>query len=187
MVRARDAPFEYHLPVGLDTTKVMNNRSIREHTHRLKPEDYIGRRSVAFTACVEGRERIFNDPDIIEAFVPILGRSAERFGCAVPIYTFMPDHLHVLMIGEREDSDLKRAMVKFKAALGWWLYRNRPQVKLLGRFWDHVVREFEGWRSQARYIAANLCRAGLCKDVFDWPHTGTIGFNLNEVLQDTFW
>jgi len=158
-----------------------------ERKHRLPRESYIGRRSVAFTACVEARRKVFNDEDLMLAFVPLLGRCAGHFGCAVPVYTFMPDHIHVLMIGERSDSDLKKAIDRFKYATGWWFYRNRPELHWQKDYWDHIAREFEGWRMQARYIAANPVRAGLCEDVFGWPHTGSIGNDLSEVLSDAFW
>ena len=122
----------------------------------------------------------------MSAFVQLLARSAQPFGCQVPIYTFMPDHLHVLMIGEHEKSDLKCAMDKFKSLSGLWFYRFRPELHWQTGYWDHVVRAFEGWRSQAKYIAANPCRAGLCQDVFEWPYTGSIGYDLKEVLTDVF-
>jgi len=141
---------------------------------------------VAFTACVEERKQIFNEVEIMSAFLPLLGKSAQQFGCAVPLYTFMPDHFHVLMIGELPGSDLKGAMDKFKTLSGRWFYRYRLELHWQKGYWDHVVREFEGWRSQARYIAANPCRAGLSRDVFDWPYTGSICSDLNEVLLDVF-
>ena len=165
----------------------MTNRPNRERKHRLPREDYIGRRSVAFTACLRDRKPKLNDPTIVPALVSLLGRSADSFGCCVPIYTFMPDHMHVLLIGERVDSDLKGAMDKFKYLSGFWLFRHRPDLHWQKDYWDHVVREFEGWRTQARYIAANPCRAGLCHDIFDWPYTGSIGFDLHDVLADAFW
>jgi putative transposase len=162
------------------------SKPVREKAHRLPREAYFGRRSITFTACVEGRKRVFNDHQIVSAFIPMLGRSGAEFGCAVPLYTFMPDHFHVLMIGEHEASDLKCAMDKFKALSGWWFYRHRRDLHWQKGYWDHVVREFEGWRSQAKYIAANPCRAGLCKDVFDWPFTGSIEYDLKEVIIDTY-
>jgi putative transposase len=173
--------------VFLRRTFCMARTPVRERRHRLFREAYLGRRSVAFTACVEGRRRIFNDPDIMSAFVPLLGNAADRFDCAVPIYTFMPEHMHVLMIGQSETSDLKGAMDRFKSLSGWWFYRHRPDTRWQTGYWDHIVRDFEGWRSQARYIAGNPCRAGLCNDVFEWPHTGCIGFDLKEVILDAFW
>ncbi len=164
----------------------MNTNVIRERKHRLPRGAYIGRRSIAFTACVEGRMKVFNEPEIISAFVPMLEKAARASECAVPLYTFMPDHFHVLMVGEQETSDLKGAMDKFKLLSGLWLFRCRPELHWQKGYWDHIVRDFEGWRSQARYIAANPCRAGLCDDVFAWPYTGTIGYELKEVLLDVY-
>jgi len=119
--------------------------------------------------------------------VPKLEQAASAHGCTVPVYTFMPDHLHVLLLGTSEQSDTKAAMDAFKYKSGWWFYRNRPDISWQKDYWDHVVRSYEGWEAQARYIAANPCRAGLAPNVFAWPYTGCIGHKLEEVLLDAFW
>ena len=100
----------------------------REKDHRLPQGAYLGRKAVAFTACLEGRRRCLNDADVYEAMVECLGEAAPRHGCVIPAYTFMPDHLHVLILGIEDTSDPKAAMNRFKARSGWWLYRNRPDL-----------------------------------------------------------
>ena len=164
-----------------------NRKRVREKRHRLPPEAYRGRRAVAFTACVRGRRTALDDPEIVAAFVGHLAEAAARHGCTVPIYCFMPDHLHALVLGEDEGSDAKGAMDRFKAASGWWLFRNRPGVRWQKDYWDHVVRAREGWESQARYLAGNPVRAGLVADPFDWPHTGSVGYDVREIILDAHW
>ena len=165
---------------------MMTKGRVITRTHRLPPETYIGRKSIAFTSCIEGRQPILNDPEIVANFIPLLARAADRFACAVPIYTFMPDHLHVLLIGTSEQSQIKSAMDTFKTLSGRWIYHHRSHARWQRGYWDHIVRDFEGWRSQAKYIAANPCRAGLCQDVFEWPFTGSIGSDIRDVLSDVF-
>ena len=160
---------------------------MRGRKHRLPIENYIGRKSVAFTACLKKRHRELNDPEIVSSLVSILQEAVESQECSVPIYTFMPDHVHILMLGMAPESNLKVAMDQFKAKAGWWTYLNRPYVKWQEGYWDHIVRAFEGSDAQARYIAGNPCRAGLCQDVFAWPYTGSIGHDLKEVILDSFW
>ncbi|MGV3614008.1 MAG: REP-associated tyrosine transposase [Fimbriimonas sp.] len=164
-----------------------SSESPREKDHRLSPGTYRGRRAVSFTACLERRRPCLNDPDLVTAMVGHLAEAADRHRCVVPVYTFMPDHLHVLLLGTEDTSDLKAAMNWFKARSGWWLYRNHPDIHWQKDYWDHVVRILEGWENQARYIALNPVRAGLAEHVFDWPYTGSIGCDLKETLIDAFW
>ncbi|RYD77624.1 MAG: hypothetical protein EOP84_15310 [Verrucomicrobiaceae bacterium] len=179
-----------HSPTGgsaYDDGGMDQRRPIREKAHRLPREHYLGERAIAFTACLRDRRQNMTDPILVEAFTERLGEAAARHRCTVPLYTFMPDHLHVLLLGKDEASDGKAAMDRFKASTGWWLYRNQPGVKWQKDYWDHIVRVHEGWESQARYIAGNPVRAGLVDDLFDWPYTGSIGYDVREVILDAHW
>ena len=162
-------------------------KATHPNKRHLTAQAYRGRKAVAFTACVEQRAPILADAELVSAFVPLLENAATDAKCIIPVYTFMPDHLHVLLLGTGDDSDAKAAMDRFKSRSGWWLYRHRPPAKWQTGYWDHVVRYFEGWEAQARYIAANPCRAGLAENVFDWPFTGSIGCDLAEVIAEAFW
>ena len=99
----------------------------------------------------------------------------------------MPDHLHVLLLGETDASDSKRSVDRFKASSGWWLYRHRPEIHWQKDYWDHVVRTYEGWEAQARYISGNPVRAGFIDDPLEWPYTGSIGYDVRETILDAHW
>ena len=148
---------------------------------RLPEEDYIGRRTVAFTACLKGRSTYFVDLDSIGPHVSILESVVTDYRAAVPIYCFMPDHLHVLLMGLEDDSNLIQAFRKFKLKSGIALQRY-TEVRWQHRFYDHVVRVSEDWRHQSTYIAMNPVRAGLVEDCFDYPLLGTIGCDLQDVI-----
>jgi len=47
-------------------------------------------------------------------------RDAADAQFAVPAYCFMPDHLHILAIGESPNSDLERFMSTTKQQTGFW-------------------------------------------------------------------
>ena len=117
----------------------------------------------------------------------MLASATAMYECLVPIYTFMPDHLHVLVTGTTDGADSLAAMEKFKDLSGWWLYRHRPKLKWQKDFYDHSVRYHEGWETQARYIALNPVRRGLAKDGASWPFTGSIGYDVKDILGDAFW
>jgi REP element-mobilizing transposase RayT len=86
--------------------------------------------------------------------------------CFVPIYCFMPDHLHVFFRGTDFDSDPLLAMERFKHFSGSWMQRNRLPRWQPG-FHDTILRYGE-WKRKVRYIAKNPVRAGLVENPFDF-------------------
>lgn len=105
----------------------------------------------------------------------------ERFGCVVPLYCFMADHLHVMFMGLHEASDGLAAMSHFKQLSGKWMYRN-GMIGWQGDFYDHIMRSGEDWRAHANYIAQNPVKAGLVENCLDYPFLGSIGCDLQEVI-----
>jgi putative transposase len=159
--------------------------SPREHHHRLPRESYRGQVNVAFTLCVAKRAPLFVDDDVVTEFVSLLRAAAEKHACLVPIYCFMPDHLHVLLSGQHEFSDAWTALALFKQRTGFWLGRHRPAIRWQKDFYDHLIRRNEDLGAQARYIAANPVRRGLAKDWRQYPLTGAIGIDLATVISST--
>ena len=165
----------------------MPERRVKEKPHRLPREHYLGRKATSFTARLRGWASGLDETVLVSAMVERLAAAVAWHGCNAPIYCFMPDHLHVLMLGETDASDAKAAMDRFKASTGWWLYRNRPELHWQKDYWDHIVRAREGWETQARYIAGNPVRAGLVADPFDYSFTGSIGYDVREIILDAHW
>ena len=80
-------------------------RIIRETPHRLPRECYQGRVVVAFTACTLNRCAPFLEKPIVDRFIEALRMSVETSRCLVPIYCFMPVHLHVILHGQEDRSE----------------------------------------------------------------------------------
>jgi putative transposase len=149
--------------------------------HRLPLKDYIGQRDVTFDACTFDRAKIFTRKEVVDPLVAHLAKAAAEHQCLVPIYCFMPDHLHVMVYGQREDSNVLEAMHRFKLLSGKWLHR-KSLPNWQGNFYDHIIRSGEDWRRHATYIALNPVRAGLTDDPFKYPFLGTIGCDLQDVI-----
>lgn len=96
----------------------------------------------------------------------------------------MPDHLHLILCGQYEWSDAKKAVDEFKAKTGLWLGKHRPGVEWQDGYHDHIIRRGEDWRRQVFYVFNNPVRQGLVTDASAWPFTSTIGFDLSELLID---
>lgn len=139
-----------------------------------------------FTACTIGRQSGLADAEVVDAFVPIFERACEPHGCLVPLYCVMPDHLHIVIRGQHDNSAPKRVMEAFKRDSGMWLAAHRPGIVWQKDFHDRILR-YNETSATIRYFALNPVRAGLAEDINAWPFTGTIGYDLNEVLQDAFW
>jgi REP element-mobilizing transposase RayT len=154
---------------------------VRTRVRRLPRHLYTGERSVAFTACTKDREVLFLQPKDIDAHVDNLRRAADACDCVVPIYCFMPDHLHVMFKGLDATSDTLAAMVKFKLLSGLW-FRRKGLPGWQADFWDHAIRGRVDWRAHATYIAHNPVRAGLVEDPFEYPLLGSIGCDLSDVI-----
>lgn len=68
---------------------------------------------------VDSRELTLTGPDVIHALIAALGISARHHKCTVPIYCFMPNHLHVILQGTVPDADTWKAMGVFKQRSGY--------------------------------------------------------------------
>jgi len=143
---------------------------IRERPHRLPDSHYVGQKAVVFTVCTDGRRNGLHRPDIAEPLIELFEKSLTDHNCRCAIYCIMPDHVHVMIIGNADDSDTKKAFVSFKIRSGRWLTLNST-LRWQKNYWDHIVRYFETWESQARYIALNPVRKGLAESILDWPYT----------------
>ncbi len=156
----------------------------RTKKHRLERGFYVGTQTVAYTLCVCEHRKLFADAEVVERFLAALKLYADGEACLVPIYCFMPDHLHLMIRGRTDGSDMARVVAQFKQRTGRWLRLNRPGFRWQPSYYDHVVRMSEDWQNQALYILNNPVRAKLIEDPYEYPFTGSIGFDLAEMFFD---
>ena len=94
----------------------------------------------------------------------------------------MPDHLHLMVTGHADESNLLSVINNFKVSTGRWLKRHHPRITWQGDYYDHIIRDSEDWRAQAIYILNNPVRAGLAATPLEYPFCGTQAESLGEVL-----
>jgi len=85
-----------------------------------------------------------------------------RFG--IPAYCFMPDHLHLLAVGQRPESNLKEFAHHFKTVSGFRYKRLTGRHLWQISYHDRVLRREEDLEAVADYIWCNPVRAGLAPD-----------------------
>ncbi len=99
----------------------------------------------------------------------------------------MPDHVHLLVEGLREDSDALAFEHKAKQHAGYEF------SKVIGRrlwqpsFNDRILRDDEASISVARYLFENPVRAGLVSDPREYPYLGSSRYTVEEILEAVCW
>jgi hypothetical protein len=101
----------------------------------------------------------------------------------------MPDHLHLVWMGMRRESDQLNAMRFLRRQLAPTLEPHKFQHQAH----DHVLREDERKRGAfARvcfYVLANPIRGKLVTKAEDWPFSGVVvpGYPTLHPMQEDFW
>jgi REP element-mobilizing transposase RayT len=158
---------------------------IKEKKHRLPTEFYQGEISVAFTLCIKkdvASGFSLSEPRIVNSFTDLLASVAIKESCIVPVYCFMPDHQHLIVTGVRSDSDIMKAILRYKQKTGFWMSANIPGMKWQKDFYDHIIRTNKDIATQVRYILENPVRKGLVSSWEEYPFKGSIGCKLDDVL-----
>jgi putative transposase len=95
----------------------------------------------------------------------------------------MPDHLHLLVEALSDASDLIAFVHAMKQRTAYE-YRRRLQGGPLWQkgYFEHVVRDDESTKTQARYILENPVRAGLMTEPLEYPFSGSLVFTREELV-----
>jgi REP element-mobilizing transposase RayT len=95
----------------------------------------------------------------------------------------MPDHVHLLVEGTTESSDLRRFVKLAKQRSGaQYALRHRCALWQEG-YHDRVLRAEDDTRVMARYILANPVRAGLVEHPKDYAFSGSDLCTMLELLE----
>lgn len=143
---------------------------------------YTGLRHYFLTMCTHRRHRVFSSASTVADVHEQFRHTATRNGVAIFAYCFMPDHLHLLCEARRIDSNLVAFVHDAKQRSGYAFARRTGDRLWQEGFYDHVLRDEEGVLSVVRYIVANPVRAGLAREVGEYPFCGSDVFSMDEIL-----
>ena len=143
------------------------------HPHRLPRVHYIGRRTHFLTACTHFRRELFRDPETCRLVIVQLLRASRKHGFEVIAYVIMPDHVHVLVEGTREDSDFLKWLDLFRQLSAYWEKRRSGQVVWQEGYWDYTLRDEGAVRGIASYIVWNPVEANLVPRPEQYAHVGS--------------
>ena len=140
---------------------------------RLSGFDYLGPHRYFLTCCCARRQRFFEDAGTVGSTLAQFLRSSDEMGFAVRAYCFMPDHVHLLVEGTRDDADLC-AFVKLSRQRSALVHGNRSRDRLWQPgYFERVLRSDEDSVAVARYILFNPVRAGLVRQPSEYAFLGT--------------
>jgi REP element-mobilizing transposase RayT len=166
-------------------------RGTNRHFHlpRLPREHYQGDAVVHWTLPISKRRQGWLDKSFHAAFRELMLHTVVREGLLCPTYCLMPDHLHLVWMGLRLDSDQLNGMAFLRTHLKPILAPQQFQHQAH----DHVLKEGERKRNAFAkvcfYIIDNARVAELVKHPKDWPFAGAIvpGYPEMHPLEEKFW
>ena len=149
---------------------------------RLKTFGYVGFYRYFLTFCTDQRGKVFTNPLVVAFAREQILNAARLRGFAILAYVFMPDHVHLLAEGRREDASMMSFcnLSKQKSAYA-------HAQKYARRLWqpsyhDRVLRDDEDAWDVIRYIVNNPVRARLVEDFSRYPFLGSGVMTRDELI-----
>jgi len=93
----------------------------------------------------------------------------------------MPDHCHILLRGNTDESDVLQAVKSFKQKSGYRLSKNYPDIHWQKDFFDHILRSEKELSKHVYYILDNPIRKGITANWKAYQFKGSTMHNLNEL------
>ena len=139
---------------------------------------YIGRHTFLVTTVTLNRVKAFKDIDFgRQAIAQLLTQSF-----ALPAYTFMEDHVHVVAEGRSATSNLERFIYAWKKATGFdWSKSGHGRLWQEG-YWDRRLRYDEPLLPMLKYVVDNPVHGGLIGAPAEYPLTGSTEFTIEDIV-----
>ena len=155
------------------------------HPKRLKGHDYRGRQYLFITACTPDQRETFREEIVCEYVIAQLLRCANEDCVEVTAYCVMPDHVHVLLLGTSDSSDLTRAVARWKQFSGFWFGHRKDGRLWEPGFWDRVLRGDDDPAAFVHYIVMNPVAADLVTSPELYRWIGSSVFGRDELIKAT--
>lgn len=149
---------------------------------RLRNFDYIGYAAYSITICCNFKHNYFESDTVVQECIKILKDVSEEYGFRVYLWTFMPGHLHLSVVGDSANANLRKMIKGFKQKCGFWFKKEYNKQLFQPGYYDHIIRKEEGIENVMRYIANNPVRKGLCENYGDYKFTGSFEFDIREMF-----
>jgi len=160
----------------------MRTADFTRKRNRLPRSCYLGQQWYFITACTGAGQPRFSRSQSVGALLDLLRAQCTSCSFNVYAYCFMPDHLHLELVGLSANSDAISLLHDFKGGA-------TSQARALGvrnlwekGFYDHILRDDDDHNAVAWYIFNNPVRKGFVKDPRDWPYSGSWMFDWKKAV-----
>jgi len=141
---------------------------------RLPAERYVGRQLYFVTLCFQNRRHLGRNAGIARWITDELRKHAAACEFFVHAYCVMPDHLHILVAGASETSNMLKFVMSFKQETAREFARETHRPLWQFKYYDHILRGRDSADRVAWYIWSNPVRKGLCATPADYPFLGSL-------------
>jgi putative transposase len=149
------------------------NAAFERKNIRLPAIYYFGRRLYFVTLCFHRRREFGANPRIARWIIAKLQKNAGACDFFVHAYCVMPDHVHFLVAGAADTSNLVKFVEAFKQETGVAFMRRAHQRLWQFKYYDHILRGQDSADGVAWYIWLNPVRKGLCRKPTQSPFLGS--------------
>jgi len=126
---------------------------------------------------------VFVDAKPVELVLEQFLRAASEQKYVLTAYCFMPDHVHWIVSGLNDDSNLKTFIARGKQYSGFHCKR-AYEFGLWQRYgFEHFIRDEMELALTIRYVIANPVRAGLVAHPSEYPYLGSSRYSVDELLE----
>jgi putative transposase len=150
---------------------------------RLPGFSYTGVHQYSLTLCTLQRKHAFVNPGVVATTLAQVRQTVSQQLFALLAYCLMPDHVHLLVEGLADTSDLRRFAKLAKQTSGAQYAIDAGEPFWQEGYFDHVLRGDEDAKKVACDIIENPVRAGLASTPFDYPYLGSDVWTLNELIE----
>ncbi|MDH4223745.1 MAG: transposase [candidate division Zixibacteria bacterium] len=124
----------------------------------------------------------FEDDRYVESCIAFLKDLSLSYNFNVLVYCFMPDHLHLLIEGKEENSNLRKFISMFKQRTNFHFKKKEGNPLWQKDYYEHVLRKNEDTIQVMKYILNNPVRKGMVAEYRDYPFLGSLVYDLKEVF-----
>ncbi|RRS10499.1 hypothetical protein EAG18_00230 [Pseudoalteromonas sp. J010] len=127
----------------------------------------------AITICCKNKAAIFNNLAVNQVVIREIYHLEQDNIIKLIAYTLMPDHLH-LLFQLKDVCSLSDTIKSLKGKIATKLRTMNVRQLWQKGFYDTCILHNTMLKNQARYIVANPLRAGLAKQIGDYPYWNCI-------------
>ncbi len=161
---------------------LQGDRPFPKRARLIDKTSYQGIRGYFVTTNTHQCKPFFTKSNIVSSAINYLDVVSKVCEIDVVSYCFMPDHLHLVLSGNFENSNLEIFMNRYKQKTGFH-FKKVFKLKLWSTsYHDRVLRKTEEIRSVGRYTLLNPVKAGLVNDILDYPFCGSFVYRLEELV-----